>query len=133
MAQDQYDAREITVVVNGEEVAQLDTVGYDQSKGHELDRSLEEEGEDDVYIEGSGEYSGTVSVKAVSEAVPQLETLFQENTQFSIGVSYPSASPRTSTEFTDCMFTDFGPADDWDNDSMPMFEGSFTAADINHN
>lgn len=133
MAQDQYDAREITVVVDGNEIAQLDTVGYDQSKEHELDRSLQPEGEDDVWIEGSGEYSGTLSVKAVSDSIPDLEELFENNTQFSIGVKYPESEPRDSTDFIDCMMMSFGPADDWDNDSMPMYEGEFEAADIQHN
>jgi hypothetical protein len=133
MAQDQFDAREITVLVDGSEVAQLDTVGYDQGKEHELDRSLDEEGEDDVWIEGGGEYTGSVAVKAVSSAVPQMETLFQENTQFSITVNYAPSEPRSSSEFLSCMLTSFGPADDYDNDSMPMYEGEFEAAEVNHN
>lgn len=127
----EFNAQEISVVVDGETVALLDSVGYDQSKDHELERSLDEDG--NVWIIGTGEYSGTIAVKAVSESIPSLESIFQNNESFTLSVSYTSDEPRESSQFTDAKLTDFGPADDYEESSMPMYEGSWEAAKVEHN
>lgn len=132
MAEGDFDAREINVTVGGETIAQLDSVGYDQSRDHELQRSLAEEAAEDQWIMGDGEYTGTFAMKATSESIPEMENLFQNNEQFSITVSYAESEPRDSTTFEDCRMMDFGPADDYENSDMPMYEGEFEAATVEH-
>jgi hypothetical protein len=132
MAEGDFDARDITVTVGGNTIAQLDSVGYDQSRDHELQRVLAPEAENDQFVIGDGEYTGTFAMKATSESVPAMESLFQNNEQFSVTVTYADAEPRDSTTFTDCRMMSFGPADSYENSSMPMYEGEFEAQTIEH-
>lgn len=133
MAEGDFDARQINVTVGGDTIAQLDSVGYDQSKDHELQRVLDEEGANDQYVIGDGEYTGTFAMKATSGSIPAMEELFQNNEQFSVTISYADAEPRDSTTLDDCRMTAFGPADDYANSDMPMYEGEFEGATIDHN
>jgi hypothetical protein len=132
MADGDFDARQITVTIGGETMAQIDAIGYDQSRDHELQRTLAEEAEEDQFVIGSGEYSGTFSIKATSSSIPTMEGLFQDNAQFSVTITYADAEPRDSTTLTDCRMLSFGPADDYAESDMPMYEGEFTAQTIDH-
>jgi len=127
----EFNAQEISVVIDGETVAHLDAIGYDQEKDHELQRSLDEDG--NVWVIGTGEYSGTVAVKAVSESIPRLEEIFQNNESFALSVSYTPDEPRDSSQFTDAKLTSFGPADDYEESGMPMYEGEWEASKVEHN
>ncbi len=127
-----FDAREITVTVGGEAMAQIDSIGYDQSRDHELQRTLAEEGEEDQWVISSGEYTGTFSIKATSDSIPAMEELFQENEPFSVTITYAEAEPRGSTTLEDCRMTAFGPSDDYEESEMPMYEGEFEGATIDH-
>jgi hypothetical protein len=133
MADGDFDAREIAVTVGGSTIGQLDSVGYDQSRDHELQRVLAPEAENDQYVIGDGEYTGTFAMKATSGSIPRMEELFQNNERFAITVTYADAEPRGSTTFTDCRMMSFGPADDYANSDMPMYEGEFEAATVEHN
>jgi hypothetical protein len=126
----QFDAQEIAVIIDGERVALVDSIGYDQSKDHELERSLDPDGT--VRIIGTGEYSGSIAVKAVSESIPTLEDLFQNNTEFTLSVSYTESEPRDKSDFIRVALNEWGPADDYEESSMPMYEGSWDATRVEH-
>ena len=126
----EFNAKEIAVIVDGETVALLDSVGYDQSNEDELERSLEEDGY--VWVDGDEEITGTVAVKAVSDSVPDLLTLYEEKETFTLSISYPDGMGIDTSDFIDTRFTDFGPADDFENSSMPMYEGSWEAGKARH-
>lgn len=127
----EFDAKQISVVIDGETVARLDSVGYDQSKNHELDKGIDEDG--DTWIIGRGEYTGSVAVKATSESIPILEELFQNNESFTLSVSYADGEPRDTSQFTNTKFDEWGPADDYAESEMPMYEGSWESARVRHN
>ncbi len=127
----EFNAQEISVVVDGETVVLLDSIGYDQSKDHELERSLDEDG--NVWVIGTGEYTGSLAVKAVSDSIPRLEEIFQENESFTLSISYAEDEPRDSSQFTDTKLQDFGPADDYEESDMPMYEGEWEASKVEHN
>lgn len=125
----EYDAEQITVVVNGEQVADLDSVGYDSSKTHELQKTLDG---NDIWVIGIGEYSGTVAVKATSDSVDAMQTLHDEDTPFNITISYPDAEVRDESQFVDAMLLDFAPGD-YELEGMPVYEGSWEAPRVEHN
>lgn len=125
----EFDASEITVVVDGEQVADLDSIGYDSSKTHELQRTIDGT---DIWVIGIGEYSGTIAVKATSESRVTMEELHDEDEQFNISVSYAETEPRDQTQFTDAMLMDFAPGD-YELEGLPVYEGSWEAPRVEHN
>lgn len=125
----EFDARNITVVVDGEQVADLDSVGYDSSKTHEIQKTLDGT---DIWVIGIGEYSGTVAVKATSETVSAMQSLHDDDVQFNITIQYPDAEPRDESQFTDAMLMDFAPGD-YEIEGMPVYEGSWEAPRVEHN
>lgn len=127
----EFEADQISVIVDGQQIAQLDSVGYDQSKEHELEKGIDEDG--DVWIIGRGEITGSVAVKATSESIPVLEELYQNNETFTVTVSYVPGEPRDTSEFTGCKLTEWGPSDDYGASEMPMYEGSWEAKRVRHN
>ena len=128
----EYDVREASIAVNGSAIADLDSFGFDQSKAHELQRTIDEES---IWVKGTGEFTGTVVMKATSPSIGAVEALFQNDEIFDISVSYArsgtSDEGRSSSSFEDCMFLDFGPSD-YELDDMPTVEGSWEADRANH-
>lgn len=124
----EYDVRDISIDVDGEEVADLDSFGYDQSKAHELERTIDENA---IWVKGTGEFTGTIVMKATSENIEDVEDLFQEDDIFSITISYADSEPRSESTFSGCMLTDFGPSD-YELDGMPTVEGSWEADEVTH-
>jgi hypothetical protein len=128
MATNEYDAREVSISLNGSDVAYLDSFGYDQSKAHELQRTLDK---GSVWVKGTGEFTGTVVMKAVSDNIVDVETLFQDDTIFNIVITYAETEPRSTSTFTRVMLNDWGPSD-YELDNMPTFEGSWEADTVSH-
>lgn len=126
-----FDADEISVIVNGERVADLDTIGYDQTRDHEREQTMGDDG--NVWIIVNGEYEGTIAVKATSPSIPVLEDIFQNAETFTLAVKYAEAEPRDDSQFIDAKLTSFGPSDDYEQDAMPMYEGEWTADQVRHN
>lgn len=124
----EYDVRQVSISVDGNTIADLDSFGYDQSKGHELMRTIDESG---IWVKAQGEFTGTVVMKAVSDSIGAVETLFQEDTVFSITITYADSEPRSSSTFSGCMLTDFAPGD-YELDGMPTVEGSWEADTVTH-
>ncbi len=126
----EFNAKEISVVMDGDAVALMDSFGYDESNEDELDRSLDEDGY--VWIDGDDEITGSVAVKAVSDAVETMMELYQDKETFTVSIDYPEAMPIASSDFIDVRLQEFGPADDFENSSMPMYEGSWEAGKVRH-
>jgi len=126
----EFNAKEISVIIDGETVALLDSVGYDDSNEDELDRSLDEDGY--VWIDGDQEITGSVAVKAVSQSVETLMELYQNKETFTMSIDYPSSMPIDGSDFIDTRLQSFAPADDFENSSMPMYEGDIECGRIRH-
>lgn len=125
---EQFDAEDIDVIADGEQVADLDSVGYDQSKDHELQRTMDGNA---IFVIAKGEYELTVVVKAPSDSRPTLENLFENDEIFDIAVKYAPQEPRDESVFSEGMLTDFSPSD-YELDGMPTFEGTFVCEEIIH-
>lgn len=125
-----FDVDEITVFVNGERVGQLDAVGWDSSQDNELDRTVGED--DNVWVLADEQVEATIAVKATSPAIPVLEQAYQNQDDISLALKYTDAEPRTESNFQDGKFNSFGPADDYENDSMPMYEGEAEFDRVEH-
>lgn len=128
MANREYDARQVSISLDGNTIADLDSFGYDQSKAHELQRTLDE---NSMWVKGTGEFTGTVVMKATSDSITAVETLFREDTVFNITITYADSEPRSSSTFSNCMLTDWAPSD-YELDGMPTVEGSWEAATVEH-
>lgn len=124
----EYDASQVVAVVDGSEVADLDSVGYDSSKTHEIQKTLTET---DLWVIGIGEYSGTVAVKPTSGNISAMQTLHDEDTSFDITIQYPDEEPRDQSTFVDCKLLDFAPGD-YELEGAPVYEGSWEAPRVQH-
>lgn len=120
-----FDADAISVILNGERVADLDAVGFDQSKDHEKDETVGDDG--NVWILATGEYSGTLAVKATSPAIPTMQEIFDSDDSFTLAIKFAPVEPFNEGNFMDAKLTTFAPSDDYDGESMPMWEGEFEA------
>lgn len=125
----EYDATDIVVTVAGEQVADLDSVGYDSSKTHEIQKTLDDT---DIWVIGIGEYSGTVAVKATSESINTMQQLHDNDESFNISIQYAEGEPRDQSQFVDAKLLDWAPGD-YELEGMPVYEGSWEAPRVEHN
>jgi hypothetical protein len=124
----EYDASELVALVDGSQVADLDSIGYDQSKTHEIQKTLDGA---DIWVDGIGEYSGTVAVKATSGNVKNMQAIFSTNRTFNITIKHPDSESRAQTKFTDCKMLDFAPGD-FELEGLPVYEGSWEAPNVSY-
>lgn len=128
MAQE-YDVRDVAINVgDAGEITDIESFGYDQSKGHELQRTIDENA---VWVKAQGEYTGTFVMKATSDEITDVEGMFEDDTVFNITITYAESEPRSESTFTDCMLTDFAPGD-YEVDGMPTVEGSWECDTVTH-
>lgn len=125
----EYDAQNVSITLDGTTVVDIDSIGYDQSRTHEIQKTVDKT---HIWVNGIGEYEGTVAVKATSGNIVNMEDLFQNDQLFNIVISYPDAEPRDNTEFVDCKILDFAPGD-YEIESMPVYEASWEAPRVTHN
>ena len=125
-----FDVDEITVFVDGERVGSLDSIGWNDSAGHELDKTVGDDA--NVWVIADNETEATVAVKAVSQSIPRLEQAYQNAETISLTVKYAETEPRIESNFLDGKFLSFGPADDYENDTMPMYEGETQFDRVEH-
>jgi hypothetical protein len=124
----EYDASELVAIVDDSEVADLDSIGYDQSKTHELQKTLDGT---DIWVDGIGEFSGTVAVKATSGNVKNMQAIFSTNRTFKITIEHPESEKRAKTTFDDCKMLDFAPGD-FELEGLPVYEGSWEAPKVSY-
>jgi hypothetical protein len=125
-----FDADKISVILNGERVADLDAVGFDQNKDHERDETVGDDG--NVWIISTGEYSGTIAVKATSPSIPTLQEIYDNDESFTLAIKYAPVEPYSESNFMDAKLMSFAPSDDYDGENMPMWEGEFEADRAEH-
>lgn len=137
MAVSEYDARTIKVTMSDPTSDQnnaqrtledIDTIGYDQSKTHEIQKALTGE---NYTVKGIGEYSGTFSFKAVSDNVDFVQTIFDENHTFEIEVFYPDGGQRHKTTFENCKVMDYAPGD-YELEGFPAYEADWECPFVSH-
>lgn len=124
----EYDASEITITVDGTTVADIETIGYDQSKTHEIEKTLDGNA---IWVDGIGEYSGTVAVKAVSDNIANMQFIFDNNNTFNISITYPDGETRDSSTFKNAKITDFAPGD-YELEGMPAYEADWECPFVTH-
>lgn len=112
---DEYEARTAAVIVNGRRVEHLDTIGWDQSKDHELVWTLDNRA---VWVKATPEITGSVVMHARSPAVPVLEQLWAEDVVFNITAQPAEQEDRGPLTFVGCMATAFN-NDDYATGEMP--------------
>ncbi|WP_054519907.1 hypothetical protein [Halanaeroarchaeum sulfurireducens] len=125
-----FDVDQISVFIDGEREADLESVGWDDSADHEHTRTMGDDG--NIWVIVDEEVEATVAVKAVSQSIPRLERAYKNAETVSLAVQYADAEPRVESNFLDGKFLGFGPADDYENDSMPMYEGSLQFDRVEH-
>ena len=117
----QFDARTASLVVNGETIDHIESFGYDQSKAHELQYTIDQNA---VWVRATPEFTGTFVMKANSEAIPAVESAFLEDEIFTINATLSEDAAQDSIEFVGCMMTDFSHSD-YMIDDMPTITGEW--------
>ena len=106
-----YTSRTAAITVDGKTVPFLESFGYDQSKDHSLEHTLDKKA---VWNKSPAEFSGTFTMKDPSPAQARLEHVFLRDIVFDIQMKLANVygnrvDPRP--RFLDCMMTDFSRSD----------------------
>ena len=125
-----FKADDFSVIVDGERVADLDAVGFDQEKDHDLEKTVGDDG--NIYVLEEGDIEGTVAVKPLSESIPTIQELYDNDESFNLAIDYTEGEAYDESDFFDCKLTSFGPSDDYDGESMPMWTGEFLCDRAKH-
>jgi hypothetical protein len=125
-----FDVDQISVFIDGERVADIDSIGWDDSADHERDRTLGDDG--NVWVIVDEEVTATLAVKAVSQSIPRLERAYKNAETISLSVKYADAEPRIESTFLDGKLQGFAPADDYENVTMQMSGGSAEFYRVEH-
>jgi len=126
-----FDVNDIAVFVDGGRIGDLGSVGWDDSKDHELEETIGPDG--NVWVISTGETEATIGVKATSPSIPDLESAYEDVQTVSMTLKYAEAEPRETSDFLDGKITSFGPSDDYEIDGMPAYEGEITFDRVEHN
>lgn len=104
-----FDARTASIVVEGRPVNEIESFGYDQSKDHELQYTLDQKA---IWVKTTPELTGTFVMKATSPAIPVVEDAFLKDRTFDITAQLARTAGQNQTiNFTGCMLTDFSMSD----------------------
>ena len=114
----QFDARTASLVVGQEPIQDIESFGYDQSKDHELEYTLDQKA---IWVKSTPELTGTFVMKATSPSIPRVETLFLRDRPFNITaqLAFTAANQEQDVvQFVGCMITDFSMSE-YEIDGMP--------------
>ena len=119
----EFEARTAGLVVDGDaDIQDIESFGYDQSKGHELQYTIDQNA---VWVKSTPEITGSFVLKATSPSIPAVESLWLDDTVFDINLQLSANAfgeeGDTSSEtmyFVGCMITDFSHSD-YQIDDMP--------------
>lgn len=118
----EFEARTAGLVVDGDtEIEDIESFGYDQSKGHELQYTIDQNA---VWVKSTPEITGSFVMKATSPSVPAVEDLFLEDEVFDIDIQLSTdafggeGEESETLSFIGCMITDFSHSD-YEIDDMP--------------
>lgn len=116
----EFEARTASIVVDeSNDIEDIESFGYDESKGHELQYTIDQNA---IWVKSTPEITGSLVLKATSPSVPQLESLWLEDTVFSISITLAETAfgndGNESINFVGCMLTDVGHSD-YQIDDLP--------------
>lgn len=117
----EFEARTAAIVVDGDDIEDIESFGYDQSKGHELQYTIDQNA---VWVKSTPEITGSFVMKATSPSVPTVESLFLDDEVFSLTAQLSSdafgqaGEDNPTITFIGCMITDFSHSD-YQIDEMP--------------
>ena len=136
----QFDARTAALVVNSNVMEDIESFGFDQSKGHELQYTIDQNA---IWVKSTPELTGSFVLKETSPSIPIVDRLFLRDIPFDITVrlantagqpegsalgpaegetfSFPSegdVSAQDFVQFSNVMITDFSKSD-YEVDGMP--------------
>ena len=119
----EFDARTASIIVNGEAVNDLESFGYDQSKDHDLQYTIDQGA---VWVKSTPELTGTFVMKASSTSIARVEGAFLDDEVFQITARLADGAGQDSVRFIGCMLTDFSMSD-YEIDGMPTLTGEWQA------
>lgn len=117
----EFEARTAGIIVDGGDatIEDIESFGYDQSKGHELQYTIDQNA---VWVKSTPEITGSFVMKATSPSIPAVEELFLQDSVFNIDIQLSEdafgAENTESLNFIGCMITDFSHSD-YEIDGMP--------------
>lgn len=118
----EFEARTAALIIDGDtEVEDLESFGYDQSKGHELEYTIDQNA---IWVKSTPEITGSFVLKATSPSIPTVEALWLQDEVFNISLqlsedAFGQAGANNETvTFIGCMLTDFSHSD-YQIDDMP--------------
>lgn len=117
----QFDAREAKITVGGDTIDYVESFGYDQSKDHELQYTVDQKA---VWVQSTPELTGTFVMKATSGSIQRVEQLFLNDELFDIQADLASEHGQNMIRFVGCMMTDFSMSD-YEIDGMPTVTGEW--------
>ena len=122
----QFDARTASIVVQGEPISDLESFGFDQSKDHDLQYTLDQRA---IWVKTTPELTGTFVMKATSEKIPVIERAFLRDRPFQITAQLARTSQgerqgQRGIHFVGCMLTDFSMSD-YEVGGMPTVTGEW--------
>jgi hypothetical protein len=142
----QFEARTAALVVNGNVMEDIESFGFDQSKDHELQYTIDQNA---IWVKSTPELTGSFVVKETSPSIPIISKLFLRDIPFDITVrlantaaapegegfeqserfTFPSDSDVSSqdfVQFSNVMITDWSKSD-YQVDDMPTMTGEWQA------
>lgn len=123
----EFDARTAALIVDGSnDVEDIESFGFDQSKGHELQYTVDQNA---VWVKATPEMTGTFVLKATSPSIPDVESLFLEDEVFNIDIELSDdafGGDPSQITFQGCMITDLSHSD-YEIDDMPTISADFQA------
>lgn len=122
----EFDARTAELVVGGDDIEDIESVGFDQSKDHDLQYTIDQNA---VWVKATPEMTGSFVLKATSPSIPAVEELFLNDEVFDINITLSEdafgGDPDTMA-FVGCMITDLSHSD-YQIDDMPTVTVDFQA------
>lgn len=130
----QFDARTASIVVRGQPVSDLESFGFDQSKDHDLQYTLDQKA---IWVKTTPELTGTFVMKATSPRIGYIEQAFMRDIPFQITAQLARTAngedqSQRALTFTGCMLTDFSMSD-YEVGGMPTITGEWQGVNRTEN
>lgn len=114
----EYDVRTAGIIVGGNRIEDLESFGWESSKGHEPQATIDN---NRVWVKAVPEITGTVVMKATSPSIPAVRAIYENDEVIGITGDLADTAQQNSLTFVGCMITDFSQSDH-EIDGMPTIE-----------
>lgn len=114
----EYDVRTAAFVVGGNRIEDLESFGWESTKGHEPQSTIDN---NRVWVKAVPEITGTVVMKATSPSISAVRAVYESDEVISITGQLADQAAQDSLTFLGCMITDFSQSDH-EVDGMPTIE-----------